>query len=163
MIKKKQLSIEMAYSRASALCAKCEQCSTEMEKKLLNWGVSASDTKKIIDDLKQKRFIDDERFVKAYAHDKLCFSGWGKRKIEQGLWLKRLDRKVIEIAFDNIEEQEYREIAQKVIQSKIPAIKDGIDSYEGRMKLARFAAQRGFELDLIIRIINKLRKEQVDE
>ncbi|MCM1137058.1 MAG: RecX family transcriptional regulator [Muribaculum sp.] len=163
MFKKKQLSVEIALSRIASLCARCEQCSPDIEKKLHNWGITEKDAKFIIDTLKQKRFIDDVRYAKAYAHDKLCFSGWGKRKIEQGLWVKRLNREVIEVAFDEIEEGEYLEVAEKVIRSKISSIKEGTNSYEGRMKLARFASQRGFELDIIRKIINRLRKEETDD
>lgn len=162
MVKKKQLPVEMALSRAAALCAKCEQCSPDIENKLLDWGLSEKDTREIIDILKQKRFIDDKRFAKAYAHDKLCFSGWGKRKIEQGLWMKRLAREVIEVAFDEIDEDEYRNVAEKVIRSKLSSIKGGIESYEGRVKLVRFAAQRGFDFDIINMIVNKLCEEERD-
>ncbi|MBO5456131.1 MAG: RecX family transcriptional regulator [Muribaculaceae bacterium] len=159
MIRKAPLTIENALSRAAALCAKCEQCSPDIEKKLLNWGLSGNDAGKVITELKRLRFLDDERFAKAYAHDKLHFSGWGKRKIMQGLWVKRLPRDIIDMAFDEFDDDEYKAIAVKVIKSKVPAIKEGIESYEGKMKLLRFAVQRGFEVSLVSGIVKQLNSD----
>lgn len=159
MIRKAPLTIEIALSRAAALCAKCEQCSPDIEKKLLNWGLSGNDAGKVITELKRLRFLDDERFAKAYAHDKLHFSGWGKRKIMQGLWVKRLPRDIIDMAFDEFDDDEYKAIAVKVIKSKVPAIKEGIESYEGKMKLLRFAVQRGFEVSLVAGIVKQLNSD----
>ena len=159
MIRKAPLTIENALSRAAALCAKCEQCSPDIEKKLLNWGLSGNDAGKVITELKRLRFLDDERFAKAYAHDKLHFSGWGKRRIMQGLWVKRLPRDIIDMAFDEFNDDEYKAIAVKVIKSKIPAIKEGIESYEGKMKLLRFAVQRGFEVSLVAGIVKQLNSD----
>lgn len=150
------MTIENALSRAAALCAKCEQCSPDIEKKLSNWGLSHDSAQKIISELKRLRFLDDERFVRAYAHDKLHFSGWGKRKIAQGLWVKRLSRELIDVAFDEFDDDEYRAIAVRVLKAKLPAIKEGIESYEGKMKLLRFGVQRGFEVSLVADIVKRL-------
>ena len=163
MIAKKPISIENAMSRAAALCAKCEQCSPEIEKKLMAWGVTQNGAQKILSELKRLRFIDDERFVRAYAHDKLHFSGWGKRKIIQGLWAKRLPREVIEVAFDEFDEKEYGLIAFKVLKSKLPSIKEGIGCYEGKMKLLRCGVQRGFEVGLVGNIVKKLAEKMVED
>lgn len=156
MIQKKPVSVENALSRAAALCARCEQCSPDIAKKLSNWGLTADNIRKVISELERLRFLDDERFVHAYAHDKLHFSGWGKRKISQGLWVKRLSKDMIEKAFDEITDDEYRAVAVKVIKAKIPAIKEGIGSYEGKMKLLRFGVQRGFAVSMTADIIKKI-------
>ena len=156
MPQKKAITIENAMTKAASLCAGCEQCSPDIIKKLTHWGLSADGIHKVVSELKRLRFLDDERFVRAYAHDKLHFSGWGKRKITQGLWAKRLPRDIIEQAFDDIEDDEYKTIAVKVIKSKIPHINEGLQSYEGKMKLLRFGVQRGFEVALIAAIIKRI-------
>lgn len=155
MIQKKPITIENAMSRAAALCAKCEQCSPDIAKKLAGWGLQGDTIRKIISELERLRFLDDERFVRAYAHDKLHFSGWGKRKIIQGLWVKRLPKTVIDMAFDEIEDDEYKSIAIKVLRNKVPSIKEGLGCYEGKMKLLRFGVQRGFEVSLVSAIVKK--------
>lgn len=153
---RKILTPAEALARAAALCDKCEQCSPDIIRKLTTWGISASDTAKIIDRLRQTRYLDDMRFARAYAHDKMAYSGWGRNKILQGLWAKRLGREYIEASCDELDEEEYNDIARRVIRSKVRTLPEGLSTYENRMKLMRFGVQRGFEARLISQIINRL-------
>ena len=151
------LTYENALSRAAGLCAKCEQCTPDILKKLSAWGLSASDANKVIKRLEELNFIDDVRFAKAYSHDKLHFSGWGRRKIQQGLWAKRLSPSVIEIAcedFDDDEESKaYRSIAQRVMRAKARQLKEWPLSREAKIKIIKFAMTRGFEYPLVADIL----------
>ena len=153
---RKILTPAEALARAAALCDKCEQCSPDIIRKLAAWGISASDTAKIIERLRQTRYLDDMRFARAYAHDKMAYSGWGRNKILQGLWAKRLGREYIEASCDELEEEEYNDIARRVIRSKVRSLPEGLSTYENRMKVMRFGVQRGFEARLVSQIINRL-------
>ena len=151
------LTYENALSRAAGLCAKCEQCTPDILKKLSAWGLSASDANKVVKRLEELKFIDDVRFAQAYAHDKLHFSGWGRRKIQQGLWVKRLSPSVIETAcedFDDEEEaQAYRSIALRVMKAKARQLKEWPLSRESKIKIIKFAMTRGFEYPLVADIM----------
>lgn len=155
MLKRKApLTFENALSRAADLCARCEQCTPDILKKLDSWGINASDSAKIIRRLEDLKFLDNLRFAKAYAHDKLHFSGWGRRKIRQGLWAKRLPTDIIDHAFDDIDEEddEYRAIALRVMKAKIRQLKEWPLSRESKLKVVKFAMTRGFEYPLIVDI-----------
>lgn len=164
MKSKRILTPDEALSRAAGLCAKCEQCTPELRKKLATWGIFPSDADKIIRKLEEMRFVDDARFARAYAHDKLAYSGWGRNKIIQGLWAKRLDREYIDASMDEIDDEEYESVCRRVIGSKIRLSKDGLSTYESKMKILRYTVQRGFESRLAGRIINEIaRGEREDE
>lgn len=164
MKSKRILTPDEALSRAAGLCAKCEQCTPELRKKLASWGIFLSDADKIIRKLEEMRFVDDARFARAYAHDKLAYSGWGRNKIIQGLWAKRLDRECIDASMDDIDDEEYEDVCTRVIRSKIRLSKDGLSTYESKMKILRHAVQRGFEARLAGRIINEIaRGEREDD
>lgn len=156
------LTYENALSRAAGLCAKCEQCSPDILKKLNGWGLTASDAVRVIRRLEELNFLDDVRFAKAYAHDKLHFSGWGRRKIQQGLWLKRLSNSVVEQAFEDFDEEDevlaYSDIAKKVIKTKIRQLKEWPLSRESKLKVVKFAMGRGFEYPLVVSIMRELQK-----
>lgn len=163
MLKRRSpLTYENALSRAAGLCAKCEQCSPDILKKLDGWGLTAADASRVIRRLEELNFLDDVRFAKAYAHDKLHFSGWGRRKIQQGLWLKRLPESVIRQACDGFEEEDeataYREIARRVINAKVRQIEEWPLSRESKLKVVKFAMGRGFEYPLIVNIMRELQK-----
>ena len=156
------LTAAEALARAAALCDKCEQCSPDIIKKLAAWGISTSDSAKIIQRLKETRYLDDMRFARAYAHDKMAYSGWGRNKIIQGLWAKRLAREYIEASCDELDEEEYNDIALRVVRSKVRSLPGGLSTYENRMKVMRFGVQRGFEASLVSLIINRLARGEYE-
>ena len=123
-----------------------------MRKKLIAWQIPSTDAERILDSLVDDRFVDDRRFARAFAADKMRFSGWGRYKIMRGLMAKRIDRATIDQALDALDVDEYASTARRVLISKARAIAEG-NTYEGRTKLFRFGASRGFETDLIARLI----------
>lgn len=126
-------------------------------------NLPAGDIERVIRELERMNFVDDDRFARAYAHDKLVFSGWGKKKIIQGLWAKRLPKSSIDQAIDEIEEEEYTDVATRVIQSKIRMSKDGVSTYESKLKILKYAMQRGFECAVASRIINDIARRIREE
>ena len=149
---KKKMKPQVALMRLEALCAQSEQCSCDVRQKLYRWGVSSSDSEKIVKQLIDNRFIDDERFAIAYCRDKYRFNHWGRVKIVYGLRAKRISSAHIQKAVTAIDAEEYSDILENLIRSKAKTIKD-VDSYEGRTKLFRYAVSRGFESELIANII----------
>lgn len=126
-------------------------------------NLPAGDIDRVIRELERMNFVDDDRFARAYAHDKLVFSGWGRKKIIQGLWAKRLPKSSIDQAMDEIEEEEYTDVATRVIQSKIRMSKDGVSTYESKLKILKYAMQRGFECAVASRIINDIARRIREE
>ena len=148
MISKRPLSPEAAQIRAEELCARAEHCSHEIREKLLRWGVSPSDALRIIDSMTAKRFIDDARFARAYVRDKLEYSRWGRRKIALGLYQKRIPSATAREALDAIDPERYLAALQAILAAKRRTLAEP-DTYDGRTKLFRHAASRGFEPTLI--------------
>ncbi|MCM1520675.1 MAG: RecX family transcriptional regulator [Lachnoclostridium sp.] len=153
---KRQLTAEEALARMEALCARAEQCTADIDKKLTAMKLPRPVIDKILDRLHENRFIDDSRFAQAYCNDKLMFSGWGRRKIVNGLWLKKIPRSLIDEAISNIDPGEYRRRATEVISSKIRGLGETAFTPQGKTKVLRFAVSRGFEMALSIEIIRKL-------
>lgn len=150
--RKKVVKPQDALMRLEALCAQSEQCVMDLRLKLYRWGVSQTDSAKIIKQLIETRFVDDARFAVAYCRDKYRFNRWGRVKIVYGLRTKQISSNDIDAALDSIDEKEYEEILEGVIRSKAKTIKD-VNTYEGRTKLFRYAASRGYESSLIAQII----------
>lgn len=163
MKRTKPFTYNEALSFTAGLCAKCEQCTPDLRKKMAARNLPAGDIERVIRELERMNFVDDDRFARAYAHDKLVFSGWGRKKIIQGLWAKRLPKSSIDQAMDEIEEEEYTDVATRVIQSKIRMSKDGVSTYESKLKILKYAMQRGFECAVASRIINDIARRIREE
>lgn len=145
---KKPLTPDAARIRAEELCARADYSAGEIRERLIRWGIFPSDADRIVDALIDTRFIDDERFARAFVRDKIEFARWGKRKIALALYHKRVARDIINETLDDYDETSYLAALNAVIASKRRTIADP-DTYEGRTKLFRHAASRGFEPDLI--------------
>jgi regulatory protein len=152
---KAPISPERAIIKVEELCAKAERCSEEIRQKLHRMGLEHADTERIINSLIERRFIDDSRFTRAFVRDKVAFARWGKRKIMQALYVKRIDRDIIKEALDGIDEEMYMSNLQHIIAQKAKTMTDA-DSYEGKTKIFRFAASRGFEPDLVAKVIRQM-------
>jgi regulatory protein len=144
----KQITEQEAYTRLTALCAAAEHCTHEMTEKMHRWELPEEAQARIMQRLVEGRYIDDERFARAFANDKLLYNKWGRRKIEQAMWLKRIDRSIQQRVLDDIADTDYLNILRPMLESKRKSIKAGSD-YELNMKLIRFAMGRGFTIDLI--------------
>lgn len=151
----KEITEQQALSRLASECARAEHCTGEMLQKLRLWGISADASQRIIDYLVTNKYIDDERFARMFVRDKLKFNKWGRRKITEALWQKRIDADIQESALADISADEYIEVLLPLLKAKAPSIKARND-YEWSMKLIKFAIGRGFDMDIIKQCISKM-------
>lgn len=149
------LTFEQAQQKASALCSGSEYCISEIEEKIRKWGVQGGDAQKVVDYLVDEKYIDEARYAMAYTNDKLRFSHWGRVKIRSMLRMHKISDIDINRAFSFIDEVEYDDILRKVIESKQRTMREDIESYAARVKIIRFALQRGFEMDQITKFISE--------
>ena len=47
--------------------------------------------KHFIEKLITLHYVDDSRYTESFVHDKIRYNKWGRRKIEQALWMKKVD------------------------------------------------------------------------
>jgi len=145
----------IAYDKAAVLCSRSEKCTSEIREKLKKWGLSTEATVPVIEQLIAEKYLDDERFARAYVKDKFRFNHWGKQKIEYMLRSKKINQEVLDLAFEEIVEEDYSENLLKLIADKAPTIK-AKDIYDKRNKLMRFAMGRGFESNKIYAAFKEL-------
>lgn len=148
---KHEWSTDELKHKAEAYCATAERCASEVTIKLQQWGATEQQIDHIVAHLKAQRYIDDERYCRAFAHDKVLYQGWGRIKIRAALFVKHLPANHIQTALDSIDEIEYFDILRRVIATKKRAIKSS--NPMAREKLIRFCLQRGFTYDEIEQLI----------
>lgn len=156
VFKSKTVTPENARIRLENLCVRSEHCEWELREKLRGWNVPSSETEAILKDLQKSRFYDNRRFTVAFVRDRMIYNKWGKKKIALALIAKRIPRELISEALSEIEEGVYRECLVTLMRAKAARIEEG-NSYEGRTKLFRAMASRGFETVLISDIMRKER------
>lgn len=139
---------QQAYQKLTDLCARSERCQQEMIEKMRQWGISENEQAEVMDRLIKERYVDDERFARAFIYDKIRYNKWGRRKVEQALWMKRIDDSISKPLLDEVDDEEYLSILRPLLKQKRKSTKADSE-YELTMKLIKFAISRGFTMDII--------------
>lgn len=149
----KQKTEQEAYLSLAALCAQAEHCQWEMLEKMRRWELSDEAQARVMERLMKERYVDDERYARAFVKDKVHYNKWGRRKVEQALWQKHIGDSVRQQVLDEVDDDEYISILRPLLQQKRRSTKAASD-YELNQKLIRFAVSRGFTMDIIKQCIN---------
>ena len=150
---KKEMTEQEAYLKLTALCARSEHCQQEMLEKMRQWGVSQEEQAQVMARLVSERYVDDERYARAFVSDKIRYNKWGRRKVEQALWLKRIDKAIAAQVLDEVDDAEYVSVLRPLLKQKRRSTK-AASEYELTMKLIKFALSRGFTMDIIKQCID---------
>ena len=150
---KKETTGQQAYLKLTALCARSEHCQQEMLEKMRQWGVSQEEQAQVMARLVSERYVDDERFARAFVSDKIRYNKWGRHKVEQALWLKRIDKAIAAQVLDEVDDAEYVSVLRPLLKQKRRSTK-AASEYELTMKLIKFALSRGFTMDIIKQCID---------
>ena len=149
----KEKTEQDAYLQLAALCAQAEHCQQEMRDKMKRWDIDAATQDRIVARLIKERYVDDERYARAFVKDKIRYNKWGRRKVQQGLWLKHIDADIQERVLSEVDDSEYLSVLRPLLKQKAKGIRAEND-YERNQKLVRFALGRGFTFDIIRQCLN---------
>lgn len=144
----KEKTEQEAYLQLAPMCAQAEHCEQEMRDKMKRWGVEPDAQDRVVARLVKERYIDNERYTRAFVKDKIRYNKWGRRKVMQALWMKRIDDDIQHRVLDEIDDKEYIDVLIPLLKQKRKTIKAKSD-YELNQKLVRFALGRGFDFGII--------------
>lgn len=136
---------EEALNRVASYCSAAEHCRAEVSDKLQKWGIDYKAIARILERLETEKYIDEERYCRAYIKDKYRFAKWGKMKIAQGLYMKKIPSQTAWRFLNEIDEDEYLSILRNLLAAKRKSV-HAKDEFELNGKLTRFAMSRGFEI-----------------
>jgi regulatory protein len=153
----RDLIVKETYAKMAQLCSRSEQCSADIRKKMIAYEIMDELVEEIISKLKEEKFLDDERYVKAYISDKFRLNKWGKIKMRYYLKAKGLSDDLIEIGLHEIKEEQYKKALISTLKEKAKTIKSG-DKFDKMGQIIRFAQSRGFEPEIIHRYLSEVVK-----
>ena len=149
----KEVTEQGAYLQLAQLCARSEHCQHELTEKMRRWDMSDEAQARVMARLVGERYVDDERYARAFVRDKIRYNKWGRRKVEQGLWAKHIDDDIRERVLGEVGDNEYLSVLRPLLQQKRRSVKADSD-YELNQKLVKFALSRGFTYDIIRQCIS---------
>lgn len=150
------MTFEQALSRAASLCSASERCPSDIHAKAIGWGLTEADASRLVVRLTEENFLNEERYVRAFVNDKFRFQHWGRTKIRFALRAKGLSDSLVSQALEEvIDTEDYLDDCVRLLQQRMRGMSLPL-SQADRARLYRFAAQRGFESNVISRSLSRL-------
>lgn len=154
---KKTYTVEEATKKLEHYCAYQERCHKEVIQKLEGMHMIPEAIDLIVVHLIKHNFLNEERYAKAFVCGKLRIKFWGRSRLTFELKKKNISKFNINLAINNIDEDEYLAIFNALAEKKTDAIKE-TNVYKKRKKLIDYLLYRGWESHLIYDKANELIK-----
>lgn len=153
--KKKKLTPTEALARAYRYCAYQERSHSEVKNKLYEFGLSRNDVDDLLSRLITEGFLNEERFARAFTGGKFRMKNWGRLKIVSELEAHGLTSNCIRLGLKEMSEDDYRDTLNKILVKKSDQLTEE-NEFVKRDKLSKYAIQKGFEPDLVWKILKEL-------
>jgi regulatory protein len=147
----KSYTVKEATIKLMQFCAYRDRSQKEVEEKLIDMRMIPAAREKIIIQLMQENFLNEERFARSFARGKFRIKKWGRIKIKQQLKQREISSPIIKLAMEEIEDEVYYQTLYDIAEKKISLIKEA-DVYKKKMKLINFLLQRGYESHLVYQV-----------
>lgn len=149
-------TIEKAYMKLKHYCGYQDRCHQEVKEKLYCLKLNKATVEQLLSRLIEEDYLNEERYAKAFVGGHFRQKQWGKVKIAYSLKQKRVSEYNIRKAMNEIPDEEYHALAEKLVKAKWNSLKK--DQYIHRVvKTKAFLQQRGFEPALVQSIIQQIR------
>jgi regulatory protein len=146
----------MVLEKIRNYCGYQERCIRDVEEKLKDWAVQKKLIPGIIAQLQNESILNEERFARAYTRGKFRLNKWGRQKIEFELKIRGIPDAMIAEGLKEIDEEEYLQVLQDLIIVKHKDARPEKD-LNIREKIINFAVGKGYEMDLVLDYLNKLK------
>ena len=119
---------------------------------MIQWDVDQEEQEQLIAALIENRFLNEERFAKAYAGGKFRIKKWGWRKIKFELIKRDISAYCLKQAHQEIDPTAYRTVLLEMLTAKNKSLKNK-SALQRKALLVSFAVARGYEADLAVDLI----------
>lgn len=144
-------------------CAYQDRCVYEAVEKIKQFNLNESETRQLLEELQDARFLDEERFVESFVSGKFKIKRWGRIKIKHHLIQKKIALSLIHKSIYEIDEEEYEAVISNLLLKKNKELKFSLGKYERQTKLFNYLISKGFEFDLIQKCYKFLKLGNVKE
>ena len=147
----KTYTLEEAKRALEHYCIYQDRCHKEVEEKLSKMRLIPEIIEVVITHLIAENFLNETRFSQSFARGKFRIKKWGKIRITRELKFRNISDYNIKLALKEIDEQEYLETLENLIQKKIEHSTE-TNPYKKRKKITESVLRRGFESALVYEI-----------
>lgn len=150
---------DFSYIKAKIenFCAYQERCTAEVAEKLKTFDLKESEVNKIVKQLEEDNFLNDERFACSYASGKFNIKGWGRLKIKSHLSFKNLSIELIDKGLSEIDAEVYNNRLKTLAERKLQELEKEKNPWIKKQKVIRFLSSKGYESQLIYEVLSSIK------
>lgn len=143
-----------AKNKALNILSKADQSEKKIKEKLSS-EFEEDTIDNVIDFLKRNNFINDDILAQKIVNTNINLNKCGKNKIKQNLYIKGIDKNSINEALSEIDDNIEYENAMYLAKKRYNRVKNE-DKRKIYQKISQHLAYKGFNYDIIKRVLNKL-------
>ncbi len=132
-------------------CARRERAPAEVQRRIIALGLSDTEAQQLWTHLLRERYVDEHRFARAFAHDKLRLERWGRHRIRLALRQRGISESIIEQVLQELDAEEYAEALHQLLMQKR---RQYANHPQSALKVRAALYRAGFEPDLIEAVVN---------
>ena len=152
---KKVFTVDEIKRKLEQYCVYQDRCHKEVESKMFEYRLIPEAKELILLSLMKDNFLNEERFAKSFARGKFRIKSWGKQRIVRELKFKDISAYNIKTALKEIDEVEYIATIYRITENRNEVISES-NFYKRKKKLTDFLMRKGFENDLIYKVIKEV-------
>ena len=143
------------------LLGRRDHARNELRDKARKKGYPLTTIEEVLDELTEKKYINNRSFAKKFAHDKFEFNKWGINKIRAELFKKGISEREINIVLATISDVDQLETVRELVEKNKRKFRRA-EPTKRRKKIFDFLLRKGYSSSSILSIIDRL-LESVEE
>lgn len=155
-MQEKHINKNAYWQKITAYCVYQERCHKEVRDKLYTLGLHKNDVEQYICRLIDENYLNEQRFAEQFAGGKFRNNQWGRQKIIYVLRQKNISTYCIDKALQQINDAAYLNTLQNVACKKWDSMPKNIPIHLRKQKLIPYLLQKGYENELIKKLISNL-------
>lgn len=150
-----------AYNYAISVLSRGSKSEKELKIKMVEKEYDSDLIELTLNRLKDNKYIDDKDYSERFIRDKINFSKYGKRRIQEALYNKGIDKEIIQEKIGVISTEDEIDRALILGEKKLKGLtkEDNMKKYT---KLSNFLVGKGFEYEVVKKVVSKLLKTEYD-
>lgn len=129
----------------------------ELERKLMQRKYDKELISEVLLQLKENHYLDDEKFAREYAEEKIQKKLLGFSRIRQELMEKGVSKEIIQEVLNEKSDNDESDNALRLAEKKLNALKGrNLDKMKLNQRLYSFLASKGFNYEIIRNVLDKL-------
>ena len=152
---KKSFTVDEIKRKLENYCVYQDRCHKEVEQKMREYFLIPEAKEMILLSLMKDNFLNEERFAKSFARGKFRIKNWGKQRIIRELKFKNISAYNIKTALKEIDETDYISTIYSITENRNAVISE-TNIYKRKQKLIGFLMRKGFENELIYKVVNEV-------